>query len=86
VFTVQLHNPHQVAAEWSIKKPAVESPKLRDWGFFVPSPAEGVLEPGARASLTVTFTPQARDGLGLALLYFRCGFGGVKPPSIQAQQ
>ena len=58
VFTVQLHNPHQVAAEWSIKKPAVESPKLRDWDFFAPSPAEGVLEPGARANLVVTFTPQ----------------------------
>lgn len=57
VFTVQLHNPCKVAAEWSIKRPAVDSPSLRDWGFFSPDPAEGVLEPGARANVRVTFTP-----------------------------
>jgi len=57
---VQLHNPTQVAAEWGIKRPAVDSPKLRDWQFFVPEPPEGVLEPGARVNVRVTFTPQVR--------------------------
>jgi hypothetical protein len=109
VYTVQLHNARQVAAEWSIKKPAIESPKLKDWDHFkvrvhawharlfpaqpdighfavpvAPSlqlgslrmcmpfncasisgstthhqiePTEGVLEPGVRMSLRVTFTP-----------------------------
>lgn len=57
---MQLRNPHAVAAEWSIKRPAVDSPKLRDWPFFAPEPAGGVLEPGARANIRVTFTPQAR--------------------------
>ena len=61
---MQLHNPQQVPAEWSIKRPAVDSPKLRDWAFFVPEPAEGVLEPRARANLRVTFTPQAGGGVG----------------------
>jgi len=46
VFTLRLHNPREVPAEWSIKRPAVDSPKLRDWGFFVPQPAESVLELG----------------------------------------
>jgi hypothetical protein len=59
VYTVQLQNPNQVPAEWSIKRPAVDSPKLRDWPFFAAEPAEGVLEPGARANIRVTFTPQA---------------------------
>lgn len=54
---MQLHNPREVPAEWSIKRPAVDSPKLRDWGLFVPEPAEGTLEPGARVNVKVTFTP-----------------------------
>lgn len=57
VFTIQLHNPREVPAEWTIKRPAVDSPKLRDWGCFVPEPAEGTLEPGATAKLKVLFTP-----------------------------
>eukprot|EP00775_Hariotina_reticulata_P008964 gene8964-9139_t len=57
VFSLQLHNPREVPAEWSIKRPAVDSPKLRDWGFFVPQPAEGVLEPGESVVVKVTFTP-----------------------------
>lgn len=57
VFTIQLHNPREVPAEWSIKRPAVDSPKLRDWGCFVPEPAEGVLDPGATTKLKVLFTP-----------------------------
>jgi hypothetical protein len=57
VCTVQLHNPREVPAEWSIKRPAVDSPKLRDWGLFVPEPAEGCLEPGASVNVKVTFTP-----------------------------
>lgn len=60
VYTVQLYNPHQVPAEWSIKRPAVDSPKLRDWPFFVAEPCEGVMEPGARTNIRVTFTPQVR--------------------------
>jgi hydrocephalus-inducing protein len=57
VFTIQLHNPREVPADWTIKRPAVDSPKLRDWGFFVPEPAEGTLEPGATTKLKVLFTP-----------------------------
>ena len=59
VVTVQLRNPRQVPAEWSIKRPVVDSPKLHDWGFFVAEPAEGTLEPGGAANVRVTFTPQA---------------------------
>ena len=58
MYTVQLHNPHQVPAEWSIKRPAVDLPKLRDWAFFVADLAEGALQPGARANIRITFTPQ----------------------------
>lgn len=54
---MQLHNPHRVHAEWSIKRPAVDSPKLRDWDCFMAQPAEGVLEPGARTNVSITFTP-----------------------------
>ena len=66
MYTVQLHNPHQVAAEWSIKRPAVDSPKLRDGGCFAAEPVEGVLEPGGRTNIRVTFTPQVplRAGAG----------------------
>lgn len=34
VYTIQMHNPHQVNCEWGVKKPAVESPKLKDWDCF----------------------------------------------------
>lgn len=57
VYTIQLHNPREVPAEWCIKRPAVDSPKLRDWASFVPEPAEGVLEPGATTKLKILFTP-----------------------------
>jgi hydrocephalus-inducing protein len=57
VFTVRLHNPREVPAEWCVKRPAVDSPKLRDWAFFATEPAEGSLEPGATAKLKVVFTP-----------------------------
>lgn len=57
MYTIQLHNPKEVPADWSIKRPAVDSPKLRDWDCFVPKPAEGTLEPGATAKLKVVFTP-----------------------------
>lgn len=57
VHTVRLHNPREVPAEWSIKKPAVDSPKLKDWAFFTAEPAEGMLEPGSSANVKVTFTP-----------------------------
>jgi hypothetical protein len=43
VYTVQLHNQQPVPCEWSIKKPAVDSPKLKDWDFFVPEPSAGAL-------------------------------------------
>jgi len=46
VFTVQLQNRKEVAAEWSIKKPAIETAKLKDWNFFVvrpPAPPAGSL-------------------------------------------
>lgn len=57
VFTIQLHNPCEVPADWVIKRPAVDSPKLRDWEFFAANPAEGTLEPGATTKLKVLFTP-----------------------------
>ncbi len=55
--TVQLHNQKQVPCEWSIKRPAVESVKTKDWTFFACEPCDGTLEPGARTNLKVTFTP-----------------------------
>ena len=58
IYTVQLHNPRKVPAEWSVKRPAVDSPKLRDWAYFVSQPAEGTLEPGGRTNIRVVFTPQ----------------------------
>ena len=67
MFSLQLHNPREVPAEWSIKRPAVDSPKLRDWGFFVPQPSEGVLEPGASAVVKVTFTPVLKRELPYSL-------------------
>lgn len=57
VYTIQLHNPREVPAEWCIKRPAVDSPKLRDWGCFVAEPSEGTLEAGATNKLKVMFTP-----------------------------
>lgn len=57
VYTIQLHNPCEVPAEWSIKRPAVDSPKLRDWAFFAAEPSEGNLEPGCSTKLKVLFTP-----------------------------
>lgn len=62
VFTIQLRNGKEVPAEWAIKRPAVDSPKLRDWAFFSAEPAEGALEPGATCIVRVMFTPAlARD-------------------------
>lgn len=57
MYTIELHNPCDVPAEWSVKRPAVDSPKLRDWAFFAAEPVEGTLEPGATAQLRVLFTP-----------------------------
>lgn len=54
---MQLRNNREVPAEWSIKKPAVDSPKLKDWSFFVSDPAEDVLEPGTAVNVKITFTP-----------------------------
>jgi hydrocephalus-inducing protein len=56
VYTVQLHNQQPVPCEWSIKKPAVDSPKLKDWDFFVPEPSAGALLAAA-----VTLVEQANQ-------------------------
>lgn len=57
VYTIQLTNSRQVPADWSIKKPAVDSPKLKDWQYFVAQPSEGVIEPGGATNIRVAFTP-----------------------------
>ncbi|KAK9824158.1 hypothetical protein WJX72_008157 [[Myrmecia] bisecta] len=56
VMMVQLHNPREVAAEWVIKKP-MEAGAAKDWPFFQCAPSEGVLAPGQRIFIKITFTP-----------------------------
>jgi len=52
---VQLHNPKEVPCEWSVGKQM--GPAAKDSKFFKVEPMSGVLAPGSRCNVEVTFTP-----------------------------
>ena len=53
-FTVAMHNPKEVVAEWSVKPP-LEGGK--DFPNFVCNPSSGTLAPNGKRHVEVTFTP-----------------------------
>ena len=67
-FTVVLHNPKEVVAEWAVKPP-IEGGK--DFSYFSCSPSSGTLVPNGKLHVEVTFTPTTERAYGTKL-NFKC--------------
>lgn len=54
VIALQLHNPKDVACEWSVRKP---TEGVQDWSYFQLRPDAGTIPPGGRIHVKAVFTP-----------------------------
>ena len=63
--TVELYNPKEVVASWSIKPP-LEAAK--DFGFFTCLPDSGNLAPGGRFQMQIRFAPNTERPFGCRLM------------------
>ena len=64
-YTVLMHNPKEVVADWACKPP-LEGAK--DFSHFSVSPSSGTLAPNARTFVEVTFVPGVERPYGVRLL------------------
>ncbi|KAL1499824.1 hypothetical protein AB1Y20_012509 [Prymnesium parvum] len=65
-MTVLLHNPKEVLADWSIKKPIEDA---KDFAFFSCNPSSGMLSPGGQVPIEITFTPVAERFFSCSLVF-----------------
>ena len=72
ILFVKLHNPKEVPATWTLKKPMEAS---KDWAYFKCEPDQGTLMPGESQNVAVTFCPvQNREEPYLQKLPLKVGY------------